>query len=272
MLMTTDLDNMNYTIFNTANDTIDLTPSFEEAYVYLPAGFRGNEKPVEGTLKEIRILHPELNEPGEQLATLVVLPGSKALGVEKIIAKYCCDSNGIALIYLDTHAIKNRPSYESPAPREIYNSIHQLRKAEVDLFIERQGELSWINPKKMMLIGLSEGAVTAASYPGSAFDLRIFSSWPCEQNYFVDEVLLGGDNDTWFLNIIGYKDHFFGVNSSLNSHLPIKGHGAEVLQSYPNSKVVILPNAGHRLFEDSHLAIKEINSFISCWLTSFSSK
>lgn len=272
MLMKTDMKMINYTNFNTINSTLDITPSFEEAYVYLPTGFRENKKPVQGTLKQVFKLYPALNEPGEQLPTLVVLPGSKALGVEKTIAKYCCDTNGIALIYLDTHAIKNRPSYESPASKEVYNNIHQLRKAEVDLFIARQEELNWIDPQKMMLIGLSEGAVTAASYPGSSFGLRILISWPCEQNYFVDDVSLGGDNNTWFLNIIGYKDHFFGINSSLNSHLPIKGHGSEALQSYPNSKVVIFPNAGHRLFEDSSLALKEISAFILCWLMSFANE
>ena len=199
----------------------------------------------------------------------MVLPGSKALGVEKIIAKYCCEINGVALISLNSHAILNRPSYESPASRETYNDIHKLRKAEVDQFIASQKDISWIDPQKMILLGLSEGAVTAASYPGSSFPLRIFISWPCEQNYFVDDVSLGGDINTWFLNIIGYKDHFFGINSPFNSHLPISGHGAEKLQSYPNSKVVIFPNAGHRLIENSPLTLKEISDFILCWLMSF---
>ncbi|MFT4653379.1 MAG: hypothetical protein ACI82S_001023 [Patiriisocius sp.] len=258
----------NNSIFRTATNVLDLSPSFDKAHVYLPSCFCDKRIPIASTLGEISNIFPSVNTTHTNIPTLVLLPGSMGmpLDTEKKIRERCCEINSIALITLNTHAIENRPKYLSPASREVYEEIHRLRVAEVDQFINRLSDIQWVDESKMILMGISEGAVAAATYQNFQFGLRIISSWSCEENYFTEKFKLGGDLSTWFLNIIGYQDQFFGVNADLSAGNKVTGHGSEILKLHPYSKIVILPKARHRIFEDSPLALQEITSFIGLWL------
>ena len=127
---------------------LDLTESFNQAFVFLPSGFRGAKHPISGSLIDVLDSQPQLLQDGEKISVMVMLPGSKALRMDKIIAQNCCEKLKICLITLNNQVIKNRPIYESPASDEIYEAVHKIRTREVDQFLARIDELPWIRKKK----------------------------------------------------------------------------------------------------------------------------
>ncbi len=54
----------------------------------------------------------------------------------------------------NSYALKNRPTYNLVAPQKFLEKIHNYNLAEIDLFIKRLDELSFIDRDRMFLVGL----------------------------------------------------------------------------------------------------------------------
>lgn len=207
------------------------------AHIYLPAGFRGLPKSISGELASLQITMPDLFAAGDTVPVIVLMQGSSDRVIYTRFEEHVCDELGIALVALNTRAVPNRPTYTTPATDEEYQLVHELRKQEIDAFLDHIDEFGWVDKHSLILAGVSEGGVAVACHPGSMFRLRIIVSWSCEPRYFLRDVELGGDSDCYYLNIIGSRDEYFSPHSKLSQGK--LGHCTESLEQKPNSKVVI---------------------------------
>lgn len=181
---------------------------------------------------------------------VVFLTGSRPRGQDRQFAGWMADLPDWLMVAPNTHALAGRPTYTSPADRNLYTQIHQLRIAEIDYCLARLRQSNLIADAPVALVGLSEGAVAALAWRPEITATRVCLAWPCEPSYFTDLPQLPDDMDTPILNVMGGADAYFGPHASLSAQAGSpKGHGAESLADYGNAKVVIYPKCGHRVLD-----------------------
>lgn len=193
-----------------------------------------------------------------ELPLVIFQTGSADRGQDKALARWF---NGLGLAFLAprSHLVPNRLTYQSPAPMEIYQRIHDLRRREIDYCLQRLEAAGLFDLNRIALIGLSEGAVAAATWNPARKCPRVILAWSMEDSYFGRELTFPRDPNCPILNVIGGKDPFFGAQGSLASIEQVIGHGAEVLGDYPNAKVVIYPQCGHRVADDPQCEADVVN-------------
>ncbi len=235
--------------------------SFNKAFIGIPKGVLGIATPFYGTLEEALVKIPNLKNYTKKLPTVVYMQGSNRFNSGKKFREWITGEVGYIFFAPNTHISKDRPIYNSPVSKEIYERVHAYRQAEIDLFIKRLNELPFIDKNKMFLMGYSEGAVASARYAGDEFVGRIILGWSCEPSYYTDFPKIGAKKDDPFLNIIGRDDEYFGKQNPWNNAYRNEGHCGDALFKFTNAKVVILPNIGHNLLKSSFLK-NEILNFI----------
>ncbi|MDQ2067940.1 hypothetical protein Q9295_16320 [Xinfangfangia sp. CPCC 101601] len=220
---------------------------FDRAWLSLPDGRAG-----------------ELSDLALDPAALADLPlvifqtGSTDRGQDKAVAQWF---NGLGLAFLAprSHLVPNRISYQSPAPMEVYQRVHDLRRKEIDYCLYRLQKAGLFDLDRLAVIGLSEGAVAAATWRPQRNCPRVILAWSMEDSYFGRDMTFPHDINCPILNVIGAKDPFFGAQGSLASTDQVIGHGAEVLADYPNTKVILYPNCGHRVADDPQCEADVVN-------------
>lgn len=233
----------------------------------MPAGFSGLTKPFYGSLAEAKEKIPEVfnvnREAYKKLTTVFYMQGSGKFGKGSIFREWITGEGGYIFFAPNSHEGEGRPLYNSPAPKHIYEQVHNYRQAEISYAVSRLNEIPFIDTLKMFLMGSSEGALAVARYSGKEFKARIVLSWSCEAGYYTDDPSLGSSskNDP-FLNIVGRDDAFFGKFSDLNRGYNNEGHCGDALSDYKNAKVVLLPNTGHNVM-NNRFTKPEILSFIN---------
>lgn len=244
------------------NSDLPLMSALQDGLLYLPGGV-ADANPWLGRFSEM----PRAAAAGEgqRVPLVVFLPGSSDRGLESMIVDELARPLDVAMLALNTHAIRGRPTYHTPAHAEVYAEVHALRHAEVDLLLGALPALGFACPDRLILMGVSEGAVAAGCHPAAQFGLRIVVAWAMEAGYFHPEPVPGGDERTTFLNLIGGRDHFFG-SASQYARPSTSGHGAQLLADRAGSQVVILPGLGHRVLEETPQAFEEIRCFTRRWL------
>jgi hypothetical protein len=243
----------------------NFSDSFDKAFIGIPQGFLGLEKPYYGTYNQALIDIPNLKEATKKLPTILYMQGSGEFKRGRIIREWIVEEGGYIFFAPNTHTGKNRPTYSSPVPKEFYEKVHAYRQAEISLFISRLKELSFVDNFQMFLVGISEGAFATARYSGDGFIGRIVLSWSCEPSYYSDFAKVGAKEDDPFLNIIGSDDRYFGRNNPWNNSYNNQGHCANALSRFRKAKVVILPNTGHNIV-DNPFTKSEILNFIKIFL------
>ena len=98
--------------------------------------------------------------------------------------------------------------------------------------------LPWVDERRLILAGHSEGGVTAALYPGDEYAARIILGWTCTSG---DSWWSGirGPSKTPVLAVVGSEDHYYR-NKYNAGHCSVAGR--------PNSKSVVLKGSGHDIF------------------------
>ncbi len=234
--------------------------SFNKAFIGIPKGVLGIDKPFYGTYNEALIKIPNLKNYTKRLPTVLYMHGSKGFNSGKIFRKWITEA-GYLFFAPNSYGSRDRITYNSPISKDIYEKVHSYRQAEIDLFIKRLNELPFIDKKRMFLMGYSEGAVASARYSGGEFVGRIVLGWSCEPSYYTKYSKVGADRNDPFLNIIGRDDEYFGKQNPWNNAYHNEGHCGDALFKFKNAKVVLLPNIGHNLLK-SHFIKDEILNFI----------
>ncbi|CCQ73672.1 dienelactone hydrolase family protein [Magnetospira sp. QH-2] len=242
--------------------------AYQQAFVAFPSKLYGGRK-LRGTLHTLEDQIQEISNTDKRVPLIVFLPGSNARKQEELMADFLVEERGFALIAPNTHARLDRPTYESPADPEVYEQVHRMRRDEVTEVMENLQSWSFIDHRFVVLAGLSEGAVAAATWDGSGIAARIAIAWNCEPGYFVPSVHIAGNSSkTPFLNLNGYEDEFFGPHSRFNQTGSVAGHGAQTLRGFQRAKVILYPGVGHRVLDHAE-ARYDIACFLDYWRDHF---
>lgn len=193
---------------------------------------------------------------------VVFLHGSSGLGLKAIGEwQQWLAGLGIASLAPDSFALPDRVTYKSPASKEVYEKIHALRLSEIALAVQALQASAWVDSRRMVLAGTSEGATAVARYRGDAFAGRIIFSWSCEDNYFVESAQTAVPADQPVLNIISTTDPFFSrANGWLGNPLA-QGHCAQAFKDHKNAGIVLVPGAPHTLL-NLRMARQPVEAFL----------
>lgn len=205
---------------------------------------------ADGRAGEFADLAPELDPAALRDMPLVLFQtGSAERGQDKALAEWF-RGMGLAFLAPRTHLLAGRPSYRSPAPMAVYERVHALRRMELDYTLARLEAAGLFDLTRLGVIGLSEGAVAAATWQPERKCPRVVLAWSMEDSYFGREMTFPQDLTCPILNVIGGSDPFFGAEDSLASIEQVSGHAGRVLRAYPEAKVILYPNCGHRVADD----------------------
>lgn len=230
----------------------------------IPSGL-GLSKPTSGKICTLEHQFARLAASGKKAPLVLFLSGSLPLGQERQMADWVVETLGFILIAPNTHIRSDRPQYTSPTDYEIYETVHRMRREEVEYAMKRIEDMEFIDRRFIVLAGVSEGAITAATWPSDAVIARMAMAWNCEPGYYIKDVRIAGNPEqTPFLNLIGYADHFFGSRSKLSEGFETDGHGAKLLKDFKHAKIVMYPAAGHRILEHQETRNDVVN-FLQYW-------
>lgn len=175
---------------------------------------------------------------------------------------------GYIFVAPDSYGFENRPSFSSPVPKANYEAVHDIRQAEVTQAARSLVEQSFADTDEMYLLGVSEGAMAAARYHGKEFKGRLILSWSCEAGYFTDYPKVGARSKDPVLNIMGYRDFYFGKDGPYNTgYAKNTGNCAAHLSmgNYKNARVIIYPDSTHGVSYNQHIK-GDVLGFLSYWI------
>ncbi len=216
---------------------------FDRAFVALPGGRRG-------TPSDLSHAMDRAGPGGTGWPVILFATGSRSFETPALLADWMRAAGlKAALVAPCTHLVPGRPRYHSPADAAVYAQVHALRRAELDYVAARLAGHGAFDLTRVIVAGVSEGAVAAASWAPDCRFPRLLMSWSIEETYFARDVALPRDPSTPILNLMGWQDGYFGARDSLSAAEQVLGHGASRLAGYPQSRVILYPSAGHRLFD-----------------------
>ena len=218
-----------------------LAASVQQADVCLPPEASGGSSFC-GKFKDI----PPLG--GRRAPVIVFLHGSSGLGLKAIGEwQLWLAGLGYASIAPDSFALVGHVTYKSPIDKASYERIHALRASEIAPTLAALKGQAWVDPKRLILAGTSEGAVPVARYPGTEFMARMLYAWSCEANYFVTAPLNSFEPGKPVLNVISASDPFFSRSNPWLGDAQAQGHCASALKDNARASVLLVPNAPHTL-------------------------
>jgi dienelactone hydrolase len=218
-----------------------LAASALQADVCIPAAATGGATYC-GKFKDI----PRLT--GTQVPVVLFLHGSSGLALKAIGEwQLWLAGLGYASIAPDSFALAGRVTYKSPIDKPSYEKMHALRSSEIAPALAALKGQAWVDPRRLILAGTSEGAVPVARYPDSEFVARILYAWSCEANYFVAEPRNSFETGKPVLNVISAQDPFFSKTNTWLGNVQAQGHCAAALKDNTQASVLLVPHAPHTL-------------------------
>lgn len=175
---------------------------------------------------------------------------------------------GYIFVAPDSYAMKDRPSFSSPVPKENYEEVHNIRQAEVAQAAQSLVKQSFADTDEMYLLGVSEGAMAAARYAGKEFKGRLVLSWSCEPGYFTDYAKVGSSSKAPFLNIMGGRDFYFGKDAPYSTmYAKNTGNCAAHLSmaNYKHARVIVYPESTHGVTYNQYMK-GDLLGFLAYWV------
>jgi dienelactone hydrolase len=179
---------------------------------------------------------------------IVFLHGSSGLGL-KAIGEWqrWLAGLGYASLAPDSFALPGRITYTSPISKSDYERLHAMRASEIAPALTALQAQPWVDARRLVLAGASEGAVPVARYAGAGFSARLVYAWSCEDNYFVQSAQNAFSASQPALNVISAVDPYFSAANSWLGLASPKGHCGAALAGHARSAVVLVPDAPHTL-------------------------
>ena len=211
----------------------DIARTFDGATIVLP---RPGDEPLVAGLDEPELWRDAAAALPGPLPTVMYLHG--CTGLRNLEPLKAMARAGYAVIAPDSFARRFRPLQCRPSERtggdNVY--VYDFRLAEVSYGLYRLAELSWVDRRRLVLMGVSEGGVAAALYRGDEFRGRIIAQWTCHGRPFVRGLAAGPDeailaivrtDDPWYDSArtkdqAGDCGSFFGSRANSES-LTLKG-------------------------------------------------
>ena len=144
---------------------------------------------IDGALREMKVSQAIAllsNAPARSFRGAVVyLHGCDGVNDLSVKTADLLATQGYVVFVPDSFARTNKPV--SCEPSRYLSGLHRevlsWRHAEADYALRRVKNLPSIDPSKIVLMGLSEGAITAATYVGEAVAGRVIEGWTCHAGW-----------------------------------------------------------------------------------------
>ena len=183
-----------------------------------------------------------------RLPVVIFMHGSRGLNNETRDFQDWLASEGIASVAPNSFARPHKVTYQSPAPKDIYEKAHIQRAEELALALDAVAAAPWVDCTRIFTAGSSEGAVAVARHASDKLAGRILFSWSCEDNYFVDGHKTAVRDGEPVLNVISLADPYFSPGSPFSDGSAIIGHGGNAFSNNPAAQIVLVPGAPHTLY------------------------
>jgi dienelactone hydrolase len=131
------------------------------------------------------------------------------------------------------------------------NKLIGERHADTAYAASQLKAAAWADPSKLILAGYSNGAQTAATYPGEEFSSRIIVAWTCNNARVPSQNGIRGKGPA--LAVLGTADEFFKrINITGNCNDAVATRGGP-------SKSVLIQGGSHEILDhaQTRAAVKE---------------
>lgn len=187
-------------------------------------------------------------QSGEKRPLVIFMHGSS--GIAPFVKEYqhfLAHDLGLASIAPDSMAIPDRLNYTSPIDKPTYERVHTLRLGELTYAFEHAAQLPWVDPKRIIIIGTSEGSVPIARFADLRPLARVIYSWSCEDNYFVESHRTAIPLATPVLSVIAAKDPYFSPDNPWNAEYHVRGTCTQALKGHQSAMVVTVASDKHTI-------------------------
>ena len=193
------------------NDPVEMERVWQAALVRIP-------KPGGGyTATTVKELHVHDLEGSKKFPAVIYMHGCSGIWKGTYTRINFLAANGYAVIAPPSLARKKYPKPCAPEHLQagFYRDILKMRQFDAGYAIENAKTLPWVDADRVFLMGLSEGAISVATFRSKARDAsvkaRIVEGWTCQSTVWgeyrgikapADEPVLTllGSNDPWFQN------------------------------------------------------------------------
>lgn len=191
---------------NLADKPAELARTWDGGKVYLP----GADGPVVLSGAEYRTQGAALAIDGS-LPVVVYMHGCSGLDTLSHATALLLVERGYAVVQPNSYARQRKPDSCKPALYlgGLHRGVLPWRHAEASHAIRTLRGEPWVDQSQVYLMGLSEGAITTATYAGEPVTARVVEGWTCHAGWHEyrglnarqDEAVLSllGVDDPWFL-------------------------------------------------------------------------
>ncbi|MDJ0943314.1 MAG: dienelactone hydrolase family protein [Kiloniellales bacterium] len=217
--------------------------TWRAARVGLPNGIAGDFAVI-GRMDEARVGAAwRTARAASKVPMVVLLHGCSGIMNEEDNFLYLLTLEGYAVVMPDSFKRRGRRALcdvEGKSAR-IDPQVYAYRLEELEFALRQVGALTWVDRRRIYLIGFSEGGVAVAKYQGSAAAGLVIVGWHCQG----DGVLHGlrSPESTPVLALIMENDPWYGA---------FRGrHCGQVFGKRRGSKSITLAGNGHAVLSGS---------------------
>ncbi len=220
----------------------DLAETWRRAHVSLPA-IASNPAPVIGRWSDKRVQRVTGSLTADsQIPAVIYLHGCSGIGSEEESGKLFLVERGFAVFLPDSFARTSRRSNcnTNTLARSLAPESHSLRLEELRFAVDRVRALPWIDPRRIYVVGFSEGGLAAARYDRDDVAGVAIMSWHCDGTppfrglripSSVPILAVLGTDDPWYRAKAGkHCGEYFGERP-LSRSLLIEGNGHSMITS-----------------------------------------
>lgn len=190
------------------SDPVELARTWQASVVRIPTG--------DGFSKIVPMdqLRETLVGETRKIPTIIYLHGCSGLWAGSLRRVRFFADNGFLVIAPASFARKKFPKSCDPATHSggLYRGTLKIRQFDAGHAIEEARKLPFVDPNNIFLVGLSQGAITTATFEPrndqQRVSARVVEGWTCNAGWFEYAGIKAPDNEP-VLTLVGAKDPWF---------------------------------------------------------------
>lgn len=231
------------------NDESEIKLTWDNALYRVPGA---NGEILRGSIKDIKGDEEFLKN---KFKTIIYLHGCSGFWKGTALRIDFFARNGYAVIAPASMARKKYPQSCDPDTKSggLYRGILKIRQIDALNAVLNTKALSWTDDKNIFLVGLSEGAITTATYKpkniASSVNGRVIEGWTCNAGWEEYKGISSPYNEP-IMSLVAKFDPWFQIDV-------LKGDCGKSLNKNPLSKSVVIDDPilskGHGLLHDQNI-------------------
>jgi len=230
-------------------DPEELKRTWENAKVRIPL----ETGLVKATMKNLGNI-----PPGKKFPVVIYMHGCNGfwagtdMGVD-----FLADLN-FAVIATNSFARKKVPTSCEPLKHRagLYRPTLIMRQYEAAYAIQEARKMTWVDDANIILMGLSQGGITAATFTGEPVKARIIEGWGCHAGWSEYHGLNAPESEP-VLSLLGQKDPWF-------KHPDLQGDCGEFMLNDQSESVVF--DSGSLRYRHELIEYDEVKQIVEAFL------